>query len=197
MRGKEANVSVRILSANFVLKAAFILTPRLLKWPIMFKVSYHAPQFSVSHQEYVNHGAITRPKVFKTKIDRLFLKLKDFAPANSYRPSSLPAQKDTEVRSSFKTWGPQPKMDTPWADLAKKRTVKGSKFIRFLKNKQKLLKALLSLWKFSTQTMETSHWATIQQISSTVQQMLAGAPSSQSKWAGLTGQNSKPTRNTR
>ena len=44
----------------------------------MFKVSYHAPQFSVSHQEYVNHGAITRPKVFKTKIDRLFLKLKGF-----------------------------------------------------------------------------------------------------------------------
>jgi hypothetical protein len=73
------------------------------------QVSYHAPQFSVSHQEYVNHGAITRPK--------------DFAPDNSYRPSSSPAQKDTEVRSSFKTWGNQPKMDTPWADLAKKRTV--------------------------------------------------------------------------
>jgi hypothetical protein len=28
-------------------------------------------------------------------------------------------------------------MDTPWADLAKKRTVKGSKFIRFLKKETK------------------------------------------------------------
>ncbi|CAG5091685.1 Oidioi.mRNA.OKI2018_I69.PAR.g13197.t1.cds [Oikopleura dioica] len=46
------------------------------------QVSYQAPQFSVSRQAYVNHGAITRPK--------------DYAPENSYRPSSSPAQKDTE-----------------------------------------------------------------------------------------------------
>ena len=38
----------------------------------MFKVSYQAPQFSVSHQAYVNHGAITRPKVFSIiKLDFL------------------------------------------------------------------------------------------------------------------------------
>ena len=60
----------------------------------------------------------------------------DFAPENLYRPSSSPAQKETEVRSSFKIWGAQPKMDTPWADLAKKRTVKGSKW----KKKQNFIK---------------------------------------------------------
>lgn len=40
----------------------------------MFKVSYQAPQFSVSHQAYVNHGAITRPKVFPKHKSALFLK---------------------------------------------------------------------------------------------------------------------------
>ena len=46
----------------------------VIKWPIMFKVSYQAPQFSVSHQAYVNHGAITRPKVFPKHKSALFLK---------------------------------------------------------------------------------------------------------------------------
>ena len=112
----------------------------------MFKVSYHAPQFSVSHQEYVNHGAITLPKVFKTKIDRLFLKLKGFRTGEFVQTKQLASAKRHRGSILLQNLGPSAKNGHSLGRFGEKTDSERIKFRQISKKEtEAFFKAFLSL----------------------------------------------------
>lgn len=75
---------------------------------------YDGPSVSTHTEDFINHQGFNRQKAF--------------LPDRTYRPSTAPSQKESSYTNTYKKWGVQKKEETPWADLAKKRTVQAGNY---------------------------------------------------------------------